>query len=230
MKAGETVNYLDAHSHRRSDEGFPTVVNLGWGELGVQPEDEGMYSVGIHPWKAGEVDVSDELVDRLRALAVHERVVAIGECGLDRLRAGFPAEQEALFIPQVRLAEEVGKPLIVHCVRAYGELVRLSKALKVTVPLLVHGYNGNAQIAAELLRQGFYLSLGPALLNPRSNAAALVSALALDRLLLETDDSGLCIVSVYEAAANLRGLPLDELKEHMYRNFTRFFALPSGIL
>lgn len=218
-----TGYYVDAHSHRKEDGPYPRIVSADPDEFDSALAGGGHLSVGIHPWKVRALGDLDEALERLRALAVHERVVAVGECGLDRLTEGFPAEQEALFVPQMKLAEALGKPLIVHCVRAFGELIRLHRTGKVSVPIMVHGYNGNRQIAEELIRKGFYISLGAALLKPGSNAARLASVLPVDRLFLETDDTGLAIGAIYEAAARLWGLPIAVLKEALYTNFRRVF-------
>lgn len=139
------------------------------------------YSVGIHPWDAARAD--ERMFERLREMASDPRVVAIGECGLDRRHtpAVDMAVQEEVFVRQAELAESLGKPLIIHCVGAFNELVELKKRLKPSVPWIVHGFRGKPELARELVRQGFYLSLGLRF-NPAVPASVSSSA-----LLRETD-------------------------------------------
>jgi TatD DNase family protein len=220
--------FVDVHTHARQDgkAGHIRVVNA---TVDSFPEDVCRHeylSLGIHPWKVREGGGCERRLRRLVEWAGHEKVVAIGECGLDRLTEGFPTEQEALFRKQLELAEGLGKPLIIHCVRAHGELIWLKKALKLTVPVVVHGYNGNERITAELLKNGCHLSFGKALLHPQSAAARQLATLPVERFFLETDDSGLPIEAIYRAAAGLRGVAIEELREDLYTNFRRVF-MPS---
>lgn len=220
--------FVDVHTHGRQDgkAGHIRVVNA---TIDSFPEDVLQYeylSLGIHPWKVREEGGCERQIQQLVEWASHEKVVAIGECGLDRLTEGFPTEQEALFRKHLELAESLGKPLIIHCVRAHGELIRLKKALKLTVPVVIHGYNGNERITAELLKNGFYLSFGKALLHPQSAAARQLATVPLERFFLETDDSGLPIEAIYQAAAGLKGVAIEELQEDLYTNFRRVF-MPS---
>lgn len=154
-----------------------------------------LYSVGIHPWNAGAVRPED--IDALRRLAHAPRVIAIGETGLDSLHPGdrqafILKQQEELLRLHIGLSEETAKPLILHIVRRFPEIIRMKLSLKPTQPWIIHGFRGKPELARELTRHGFYLSFGE-----HFNPAAL-AATPLDRVLLETDDSAL---SVREIAA-----------------------------
>lgn len=139
------------------------------------------YSVGIHPWEADKAD--GEAWAALERMAAHPRVVAIGEAGLDTRHQGAPdmAVQEAVFCRQARLAEQLDKPLIIHCVGAYNRLIELKRALRPAVPWIVHGFRGKPQLAADLAKHGFYISLGT------KHNPAVPAAVPADRLLHETD-------------------------------------------
>lgn len=142
-----------------------------------------LYSVGIHPWNLAKV--TSERLRLLRALASSPQVVAIGECGLDPLHlstsASTPLTQQELLRYHISLSESLRKPLILHIVKRFPEIIRMKKELKPTQRWIIHGFRGKPELARELLRHGFTLSFGHRY-NP--------SSLALtppDRLLRETD-------------------------------------------
>lgn len=135
-----------------------------------------LYSVGCHPWEA------EPRFDLVEALATHPQVVMIGECGLDRVRGALSMEQQLeLLRRHVELSERVGKPLLLHVVKAWAELLALHAAMRPRQPWIVHGFRGNPQLARQLLRAGFYLSVHP--LCPPATLAVIPP----DRLLHETD-------------------------------------------
>ena len=150
------ANYSDVHTHRL-DAGLDAIINLPLDSIDNIPADGRSYSVGVHPWDA-EAQVDWE---RLRQAASLPQVVAIGECGLDAMRGPALDVQEPVFVRQARLAEELGKPLIVHCVRAYGRLMELRRALSPSQPWLVHGFRGKPELARQFAALGFEISLGP---------------------------------------------------------------------
>ena len=88
------------------------------------------------------------------------QVVAIGECGLDRLRGAALEEQQRWFVRQAELAESSGRPLIVHCVKAFDVLIQLHRCLSPRAQWVVHGFRGKPQLAQMLLRAGMHLSFG----------------------------------------------------------------------
>lgn len=150
------AKYSDVHTHRL-DAGPDAIINLPLDSIADVPADGRSYSVGVHPWEA------DAQVDweRLREAASLPQVVAIGECGLDALRGPALDVQEPVLVRQAHLAEELGKPLIIHCVRAYGRLMELRRGLSPSQPWLVHGFRGKPELARQLVSLGFEISLGP---------------------------------------------------------------------
>lgn len=151
--------YRDIHSHRAADALLgDTVVCIS---PGAEMLSGGTYSVGIHPW-----DTIDEPSDRqlalLRQQAADPRCVAIGECGFDLLRGGPIERQQRVFLAHAHLAEQLHKPLIIHCVRADHLLLAAVKAVRPTVPWILHGFRGRQSRAEALLRAGLHLSINPA--------------------------------------------------------------------
>lgn len=128
-----------------------------------------LYAAGIHPWwTAQETFDLQQHLQALRHLLALPEVVQLGECGLDMLQGDGPQRtaapldvQRAAFVAQVRLSEEVGKPLTVHCVRAYDKLLQLRKQLHPTQVWTIHGFRGKPALARQLLDAGFDLSFGP---------------------------------------------------------------------
>ncbi|MDE7387951.1 MAG: TatD family hydrolase [Muribaculaceae bacterium] len=143
------VSDLHTHNPLATD----AVINLA---PGMPMRPGALYSAGIHPWWA----VAD--FDWVERMAAHPQVVMIGECGIDRLRgAHSPAEQLEMLRRHALLAERTGKPLLLHVVRGYGEIMALHRELRPTVPWIVHGFRGKPQLARQLTDMGIHLSLGP---------------------------------------------------------------------
>lgn len=167
----ELSSFADVHSHVRC--GNDVITNL---ELFAIPGD-GWYSAGIHPWELSKIIEEGRLEDAwqwVENVAASDRVVAIGETGLDGRHAPLvPWEaQTQVFVRHIDLANRLGKPLIVHCVGAWKRLIDLAPAIR--VPAVVHGFRGKPELARQLLAAGFDLSFG-ARCNPASYAATPLS-------------------------------------------------------
>ncbi|MBS1212272.1 MAG: deoxyribonuclease [Proteobacteria bacterium] len=215
--------FVDIHTHSRAAGPALRIVNSDPDSFARDALTEPRLSLGLHPWQTAAPDIETRL-DWIEQHASHPHVVALGECGLDRLRGAAPAIQEQCFVRHIAVAESLGKPLIIHCVRAFNELIRLKQDHRISVPVIVHGFNNRGQVARQLLRHGFWLSFGAALLMPGSAAAKALVEAPGDRFFLETDDSNVDINEVYLAAAQLRQTEVLTLKELMMENFRRVFG------
>lgn len=161
------------------------------GELPLIPNR--FYSVGIHPCQVE--DSFKPFVERLRSFALNPAVVAIGEAGLDKMCSTDFDVQKAVFSEMALLAEQVQKPLIIHCVKAWQEIMALHKTFQPSVPWMIHGFRGKPELAQSLLNQGFYLSYG-AKFNPEA-----LRVTPFDRLCIETDESAVAIEPLYHKIA-----------------------------
>ena len=181
----------DIHTHNLHAPAGSAIVNIepDAGPIPATPAGA-LYSTGVHPWRSAEGAELWPLVERL---AADDRIVAIGEAGLDRLRGASLPEQIELLERHARLADSLAKPLIVHCVRAWAELLELHRRLRPVQPWIIHGFRGAPALAGQLLRAGMHISLGPHF-NP-----ATAAAIPAGRLLLETDDDP--TVSIEQVAA-----------------------------
>ena len=155
--------------------------------------------------------------------------LALGECGLDK-RIETPLDlQQTVFEKQLILAEKHQKPVVIHCVAAFQEVIEIKKRLKITVPMLIHGFSKNEQVAKQLIEAGFYISFGKyLLLNPELES--VFKNIPNDRFFLETDTIEEGIREVYTLAAKYKELELNELQKIINRNFKKVFLSfrPSG--
>ena len=150
---------------------------------------------------------------------------AIGECGLDRACDSDFELQREVFIKQIELSEQYHKPLIIHAVRSYPDIISIRKETKSNQPWIIHGFNGNEHSAEQLLRHdGIYLSLGDVLFKNEKRAERLLDIIPSDRLFLETDVAERSIVEVYEKVSLLSGVATDILRKDIFDNFVKIFG------
>ncbi len=211
--------YIDVHTHYPvASDAITAIVNKY--EAFEQGPGAGYCSMGLHPWYL------NDLTAQMRSLKQYSRqagVLAIGECGLDTLCATPPALQEQAFGEQIAWANESGKPLIIHCVRAYSKALSMLKAA--TVPVVFHGFSKKQQQAREILDKGHYLSFGTALLREKSLLPAVLAEVPADRFFLETDTGTTAITEVYRAAAVIRKTEMDTLILQLQQNFKKVFGI-----
>lgn len=209
------IFYFDVHTH--SVDRFPAgeIVSLNVDSGFIAPEIVNA-SVGIHPWLLSEVEV-DRQWNQLLELVKDRRVVALGEVGLDKLKGPSLEFQETIFRKEIALSEEMSLPLVIHCVRAFNELLLMRKELKPAQPWIIHGFRGKKEVAEMLLKAGCYLSFGS------SFQETALCAVPLNRLFIETDDSDENIERLYQRIADVRGEALEVLAEGVKKNVKEVF-------
>ncbi|MDN3677003.1 TatD family hydrolase [Flavobacterium paronense] len=214
------MNFFNLHTHKYT--GSPSITELvnqyPWEFDGAIP----YYSIGIHPWYINEERLETDLKTIEEKLQLKE-CLALGECGLDK-RIEIPMElQTAVFEKQIALAEKHEKPLVLHLVAAFDELIEIKKRLKISVPIIIHGFSKNEQVAKQLLANGFYLSFGKYLLrNPELKE--VFQAVPNDRFFLETDTIEETLEEVYDLAANYKGMTLVEMQKQIAANWKTVFS------
>jgi TatD DNase family protein len=218
------LNYLDIHTHSFYQEPETTlVVNVFPDEL--EKLQTGTYcSVGLHPWHIHESEFEFG-VDQVRSSAANPRVIAIGETGLDKVVRIPYNLQRLAFEKQLDIAISAAKPVIIHCVRSYSEMLAYRKKSDQSIPWIFHWFNSDGQTASELIRKNCYLSFGPMLFNEQSRAYRHFNKLPAERIFFETDDAGCSIREVYERAAHIRNIQVEELKAQIMDNFARCFKI-----
>ncbi|MFN4027937.1 MAG: TatD family hydrolase [Flavobacterium sp.] len=207
------------HTHRFTNNSEITelVNQYPWEFVADIPQ----YSIGIHPWYIVENRVESDLHFMEQKLQLPE-CWALGECGLDK-RIDIPMVlQTEVFEKQIALAEKYHKPLVLHLVAAYQELIAIHKKRPIKVPVILHGFSKNEQTAKSLLDCGFYLSFGKYLLrNPE--LAAVFRSVPNDRFFLETDTIEETLMEVYDKASVIKALSLTELKNQVGLNWRKVF-------
>ena len=191
-------------------------------QMEFHPEPDQYYSAGLHPWDLDE-SMNEEWLSSLKEVAAHPQVLAVGECGLDRSIETSPDRQKPAFLKQVEIAENYEKPLILHAVRTYSDLLQIKKTRSGTTRWILHGYTGNTETTKQLLNQDFYFSFGAALLRNQDKLNQSLCTVPLDHLFFETDENMVPIESIYIFASSVLRLPLAELKETVSRNFEMIF-------
>lgn len=150
------MHFINLHKHSYSnDASVLEVVNQYPWEFNPKIPQ---YSIGIHPWYIDEARLTSDLKCIAKKLQQKE-CLALGECGIDK-RIEIPLEtQIQVFKQQLALVKQTNKPVILHCVAAYQEVITIKKELNIQNPMIIHGFSKNQQVAKSLLDNGFYLSL-----------------------------------------------------------------------
>ncbi len=203
-------------------------------------QDHVFATVGMHPYHADRVDA--EALAALRGLAAHERVVAIGEIGLDYYRYAETSreEQQRAFEAQLELAAALGLPVVVHNRDADGDTAAiLANAGRRLPGVVMHCFGSGAAFACTCLELGHYISFAGNVTFPKAeNLREAASLVPLDRLLVETDSPYLAPQPVrgdrcepryaqYTAAclAEIKGVTIEAFAEQTTANAARLFRL-----
>lgn len=187
-----TKRLIDIHTHDLT-AAAPSIISVEPGAEFIQGK---RYSVGIHPYTVGGGGALN--LEQLRADAARPEVVAIGETGIDRLKGGGIERQLDVLRAHADISEQLGKPLIMHVVKGFPEVIALRREMRPRQRWIVHGFRGKPELAMELLHHGFDLSLGERF---NSDTAAMLPA---DRLWIETDTSPLSINEIAARVASCR--------------------------
>lgn len=207
---------LHTHNYTANSDILEIVNRYPYEEIDVP-----YFSTGIHPWYI-DIDKLEEHLAVIDQRLATKNCLALGECGLDK-RIEIPLNvQQEVFEKQLLLVKKHQKPVILHCVAAYQEAIAIKKQLKIEEPMIIHGFSKNAQVAKQLLDNGFYISFGKYLLrNPE--LSAVFATVPNDRFFMETDTIEEGLELVYEKAATAKNIDLEELKNIVSNNFKTVF-------
>jgi TatD DNase family protein len=151
-----------------------------------------------------------------------QHVLAIGECGLDKICSISFELQQKVFSAQIELANTINKPLIIHCVRAYEEVQQLLQQHRNKVPVIFHGFNKNELLAKQLVDKGFYLSFGKSL--QQTVLQQLIKNIPAVKMFFETDDADIDIAAVYAIAAGALQIDINSLSLQIQKNAAAVFG------
>ena len=222
--------YVNIHTHYNNhigDNEFVEIQNIDVDNI-VNVDVSHFYSIGIHPWnlKSQNLKISEtqKLGDLEPQCLGDLNIKAIGECGLDRACDVDFEIQKEVFMKQIELSEQIAKPLIIHAVRTYPDIISIRKETKAKQPWIIHGFQGNEQSAGQLLKYDICLSLGDVLFKNEARAKQLLKLIPTDKLFLETDVAERDIVEVYKKAASLSDIEMDKLRNDIFNNFVKIFG------
>lgn len=236
---------MDVLSHLK-DAGVAKVVNIsnGWDDLlktlELIKQVPFLYgTVGIHPCKVSELN--DERMEQMRDFCSGDKIVAVGEIGLDYYWMSDPKEvQKEWFIRQLRLAKEVNLPVVIHSRDASQDTFDIMKAEHTgTTGGVIHCYSGSVEMAREYVKMGYFLGIGGVVTFKNSKTLKKVAAeIPLEHIVIETDcpylaptpyrgkrNSSAYLPMVVEEIARLRGISPEEVERVTYENAMRLYSI-----
>lgn len=236
---------MDVLSHLK-DAGVAKVVNIsnGWDDLlktlELIKQVPFLYgTVGIHPCKVSELN--DERMEQMRDFCSGDKIVAVGEIGLDYYWMSDPKEvQKEWFIRQLRLAKEVNLPVVIHSRDASQDTFDIMKAEHAgTTGGVIHCYSGSVEMAREYVKMGYFLGIGGVVTFKNSKTLKKVAAeIPLEHIVIETDcpylaptpyrgkrNSSAYLPMVVEEIARLRGISPEEVERVTYENAMQLYSI-----
>jgi len=225
MNLPQPGEYIDIHTHNSNSSGGIFAVENIMAHEGSDPGtiSARAFTAGIHPWHLNENN-SEKLLEFIRNITGNPNLIAFGETGFDKLRGPSIDLQRSIFAEQVKIAGENGKPLIIHCVRAWDELLAAHKIMKPEKSWLVHGFRGKKELALQLIKRGMYLSFWfDFVMRPESSE--LLRYLPKERIFLETDGADVDIREIYKKVSNDLAVSVDDLKNTILDNFNALFRM-----
>jgi len=262
--------YIDSHCHldfdplkneletiveRAHKAGVEKLINVGSSLRGSRASIEIankyphiLATVGLHPHDAEEVNNLEGVLDELRELSKNDKVVAIGEIGLDyfainnqQLTISNKESQKALFKAQLEFASELNFPVIIHTRDAESDTLKQLTANRKQLTGVIHCYTGTADFAKKLLDLGFYIGFTGFVTfeQPKfDHIRESVKTVPIDRILIETDAPFLApepyrgktnepafVVEVAKKVAEIKGLSLEEVTELTSKNAEKLFGI-----
>ena len=219
----QKTDYIDIHSHHKSYEGGVFRI---YNQFLNDPDEElssKAISTGLHPWHINDFDSLDSLAIILESNINRDSVLLVGETGLDKI-ISTPFEQQLdVFEQHIFQSEKFSKPLIIHCVKSYQELIEVRQRIKPNQEWIIHGFNSSPELAQELVRMGFYLSIGDSLLRKNEKSREVLKKIQISRLFIETDEDNKSIQELYKEVSLIYELEAVKLKEYIYKNFINLF-------
>lgn len=215
--------FVDFHTHTKNSSSEITRLNsLSLKDTqNIKPENTFVnpFTIGVHPWDVDDL-IEMDFKFKLTPYLKNTKCVGLGEMGLDRARMQNYDTQIKVFTEQVKWAVEQNIDFIVlHCVRAQNEILKILKDCKYQGTAVFHDYNGSIEDWLQLQEKGYIVSLGVKIFDSKTKAAKLVQSWQENgewpwgQAFLETDDHhGEEIFKLYEQVSKIMKIPVSELK------------------
>ena len=213
------MQFVNLHTHfNTNSDSILEIVNQYPHEFS---EEISHYSIGIHPWHIDDNRLNEDLQLIKQKLSLKE-CIALGECGLDKRIDKIYSTQVDVFESQLELLHQTPKPVILHCVASFDEVISCKKNSNLNSPFIIHGFSKNDQVAKQLLNQDFYLSFGKYLLRNKE-VGDVFKQIPNEKIFLETDTIAESLEEVYTFAAKCKNISVDEMKEIVWNNYQTVF-------
>ena len=216
------IPFIDIHTHSFNlDEETITIQNIS-PELEIATfSGRNFFSTGFHPWHLKLPEENNKLLDLVQEKAKIDNVIFIGEAGLDKRCTTDFEEQKRVFEAQIIIAEENNKPMIIHCVKAYNEIIEIHRKMNPKMTWVFHAYNGSLEMTRQLATENFMFSFGEYLFLPGVKAIESFKYLPLNKIFFETDESRDNVKQMYKQGSMLKKISGDEFKKVVWDNFNQ---------
>lgn len=212
---------------------WSNIIRLGESHANI------FYSLGYHPhflehYKEGDLEYLQQLLTNKAP-----QCVALGEIGLDKRAKADSSIQERVFIEQVKMAQKLQLPIILHVVQKQGRVLEILKQLKFTQGGVYHAFSGSKEVALEYIRLGFKIAVGGVITYPNSiKTRETIALLPIESLVLETDapdmpiyqqlekdNSPINLLKIFSTLVELRDEEKGCLATQLYNNTVSIFSL-----
>jgi TatD DNase family protein len=183
----KSLGITDVHTHNKNAESSAVYNILPQAFSDFQFKNNHYYSVGIHPWYIDLERIESQFFVLQKLLKEHSNIILIGECGLDKLKGIEIQIQEAIFKRQLTLAKHFQKPIIIHCVKSFQEILAIIKKEKFTLPFIFHGFNKSVELAKQIIDAGGAISVNFTRQINQDLLDKYLEALPNDHVLFESD-------------------------------------------
>lgn len=210
--------FVNIHTHKASNTGIELVnCNI----IDSRPTG-GFASAGLHPWDIGKCNPL-QVLDTLDKWCNEKLVSAIGEIGIDHCIDTDINIQKRIFSEQLDIAERHKLPVVIHCVKAYSDIIQIIKGRRPNVPLIFHSFNGNEAILKQLQTCNCNFSFGKQLTTSKK-IQSLLPQVPMSRLFFETDANDISIDNIYNFANEILNVGIDTLKQTTFDNLINIFG------
>ena len=214
--------FIDIHTHHPvNSEAVVSVPSIFLQDIDSKNNIIRPFSTAIHPWHAASFSPA-QVTSMLESVTNQPGLIAIGETGLDKVCNADFQQQKLLFELHLAFAENHHKPLIIHAVKSWNELIVYLKHAK--VPFIFHGYSGGVELTKQLVDLGCYFSVGMSVLKMTPRFHSAFQIIPMTSLFFETDNSSGNIEEIYLEVSKIADIPLDRLKIQIKENFENLFT------
>lgn len=211
------VKFIDIHTHNvNSNNEVISIYNFLFDKNSKFSE---FNSIGIHPWKISKNWEQD--FEIIRKISEQKNIKFIGETGLDKLKGTDLLLQELIFENHISLANQLKKPLIIHCVKSQNEIIAILKKNNFNQKVIFHGFDKKLSSAKEIIKNGYFISLGKSLFTKPELAKEILQMIPHQNIFFETDNSHYAIQDIYQQASQLSGHTIDYWKKTVFSNFEK---------